>query len=308
MNIKTIRANLLLVLTAMLWGAAFVAQSSAMEDIPPLTFNGIRMLLGAAVLVPVYLFMHSREKKRTDYTPITKKDIRFFALSALCCGVALFAGSTFQNYGLLYTSAGKGGFITTLYVIMVPLLSMIFLKGKKTGKMALICAAIAVVGFYFLALGGGMGNINLGDMLILVCAFMFAIHIIIVDYFSPRMNGVLLSILQFFVVGVISLVGALIFEAGTFPPGAIKDAMVSILYAGICSCGIAYTLQVVAQKDTHPTVAALLMSLESVFAVLFGWLILKEQLEWYEYIGCAIVFAAVILSQIPAETFKKKKN
>ena len=178
---------------------------------------------------------------------------------------------------------------------------------KKNHWLTWLYAAIAVVGFYFLALGGGFGNINKGDMLVLVCAVLFAVHILIIDHFSVHANGVALSSIQFFICGVLSIIAAFIFKED-FSLATMLQAKWSILYAGVCSCGIAYTLQIVAQKDTDPTVAALLMSLESVFAVLFGMLLLKEKLSVQEYIGCAIVFVAVILSQIPPEKLKFKRK
>ncbi len=306
MSFKTIRANLLLVLTAMLWGAAFVAQSTAMDEIGPFIFNGVRMLIGSIVLIPVLYVVNRIEQKKPDYKPMTKADWKVLIIGGVICGVALFSASTFQNYGLLYTGAGKAGFITTLYVVLVPILGLIFLR-QKNHWLTWLYAGIAVVGFYFLALGDGFGNINKGDMLVLVCAILFAVHILIIDHFSTRANGVALSCIQFFICGVISIVASLIFKED-ISLVTMLEAKWSILYAGICSCGIAYTLQIVAQKDTDPTVAALLMSLESVFAALFGWLILKEQLSSSEYLGCAIVFLAVILSQIPPEKLKLKKK
>ena len=305
MNMKTLRANLLLVLTAALWGAAFVAQSTAMDKIGPFTFNGIRMFIGSLVLVPLILVLNKLDKRKPGYKPMTKADHKVLLTGGVLCGIALFFASTFQNYGVMYTTAGKAGFITTIYVVLVPILALVFMR-KKSHWLTWVYAAIAVVGFYLLALGGGFGNINKGDMLVLVCAVLFAVHILIVDQYSPRTNGVALSCIQFFVCSVLSLIAAVIMEDISLT--AIIDAAVPILYAGVCSCGIAYTLQVVAQKDTDPTVAALLMSLESVFSVLFGWLLLHEQLTGSEYAGCAVVFLAVVLSQIPPEKLRFKRK
>lgn len=306
MNFKTIRANILLVLAAMLWGAAFVAQSTAMDEIGPFTFNGTRMLVGSFVLIPLLYVLNIIQQKKPDYKPMTKDDWKFLLTGGVFCGVALFFASTFQNYGLIYTGAGKAGFITTLYVVLVPILALIFMR-KKNHWLTWLYAAIAVVGFYFLALGDGFGNINKGDMLVLVCAILFAVHILIIDHYSVRANGVALSCIQFFVCGVLSVIAAFIFKED-FSLAAMLQAKWSILYAGVISCGVAYTLQIVAQKDTDPTIAALLMSLESVFAVLFGMLLLKEKLSIQEYLGCAIVFVAVILSQIPPEKLKLRRK
>ena len=304
MTFKTIRANLLLVLTAMLWGAAFVAQSTAMDEIGPFTFNGTRMFIGSLVLIPVLYVVNRLDQKKADYKPMTKADWKVLIIGGILCGIVLFFASTFQNLGLIYTGAGKAGFITTLYVVLVPILGLIFMR-KKNHWLTWIYAAIAVVGFYFLALGDGFDNINKGDMLVLVCAILFAVHILVIDHFSQHASGVALSCIQFFVCAVLSVIAAFVFKED-FSVATMLEAKWSILYAGVCSCGIAYTLQIVAQKDTDPTVAALLMSLESVFAALFGWLILKEQLSGSEYLGCAIVFVAVILSQIPPEKLKFK--
>ena len=305
MNMKTLRANLLLVLTAALWGAAFVAQSTAMDAIGPYTFNGVRMLIGSLVLLPLIWVMNRMDRKKPDYKPMTRADYKLLFTGGGACGIALFFASTFQNYGIIYTTAGKAGFITTIYVVLVPILALIFLR-QKSHWLTWIYAAIAMVGFYLLALGGGFGNINKGDLLVLVCAVLFAVHILIIDRYSPHVNGVALSSIQFFVCAVLSLIAAVIMEDISFAD--ITRAAVPILYAGICSCGIAYTLQIIAQKDTDPTVAALLMSLESVFSVLFGWLLLHEQLTGSEYAGCAVVFLAVVLSQIPPEKLTLRKN
>ncbi|MBO7275985.1 MAG: DMT family transporter [Clostridia bacterium] len=305
MNMKTLRANLLLVLTAALWGAAFVAQSTAMDAIGPFTFNGVRMLIGSLVLLPLIWVMNLLDRKKPEYKPMKKADWKLLITGGVLCGIALFFASTFQNYGIIYTTAGKAGFITTIYVVLVPILALVFLR-QKSHWLTWIYAAIAMVGFYLLALGGGFGNINKGDLLVLVCAVLFAVHILIIDRYSPHVNGVALSSIQFFVCAILSLIAALITEDISFAD--ITTAAVPILYAGICSCGIAYTLQIIAQKDTDPTVAALLMSLESVFSVLFGWLLLHERLTASEYAGCAVVFIAVVLSQIPPEKLKLKKN
>lgn len=305
MNMKTLRANLLLVLTAALWGAAFVAQSTAMDAIGPYTFNGVRMLIGSLVLLPLIWVMNRIDRKKPDYKPMTRADYKLLFTGGGLCGIALFFASTFQNYGIIYTTAGKAGFITTIYVVLVPILALIFLR-QKPHWLTWVYAGIAMVGFYLLALGGGFGNINKGDLLVLVCAVLFAVHILIIDRYSPHVNGVALSSIQFFVCAVLSLVAAVIFEDISFAD--IIRAAVPILYAGVCSCGIAYTLQIIAQKDTDPTVAALLMSLESVFSVLFGWLLLREQLTVSEYAGCAVVFLAVVLSQIPPEKLRLKKR
>lgn len=288
----------MLLTTAIIWGTAFVAQRSGMDYVGPLTFNGIRFLIGAMVLVPIILIMGRLSKKNHPVAPMSveekKKERKVLWTGGFFCGVALMAGSVIQQMGLVYTTAGKTGFITALYIVIVPVIG-VFL-GRKVRMLLWVSVALGVVGLYLLSINEGF-SINIGDLLVFICAFGFAAHILVVDHFSPKTDPVKLSAVQFFVCGTLSLILMFFFEDPQMK--YILDGAIPILYTGIMSCGVAYTFQVIAQKDTEPTVASLLLSMESVFAVIFGMLILHEQLLPKEVIGCIIMFAAIILAQLP---------
>ena len=282
-----------LFLTAFIWGIAFVAQSVGMDYIGPFTFNCIRFLIGGIVLIPVILvFGRDRKEERTqEETKMYRKNT---ILGGIVCGFFLWSASTFQQFGIVNTSVGKAGFITALYIVLVPILG-IFLHKKVTPLMWL-SVIIAVIGFYMLCISGHV-TINKGDLYVLVCAVLFSFHILVIDHFSPGGNGIAISCIQFFVSGIISAVFMALFESPQITQ--ILAAYVPLLYAGVMSCGVAYTLQILGQKHTEPTVACLIMSLESVFSALAGWVILHEKLSAKELIGCALVFLAVILAQLP---------
>lgn len=282
--------NGMLLLTAAIWGCAFVAQSVGMDYLGPFTFNSVRCLLGAAVLIPVILMVRrdkTKEQKR-------RENPKTLLIGGLCCGAAFTIATTVQQIGIMYTTAGKAGFITALYILIVPVMG-IFL-GKKAGVKVWIGVAVAVVGMYLLCIKEGF-TISKGDFLILLCAVVFSVHILLIDYFSPRVDGVSMSCIQFLVCGVVSAVPMMMWERPTMD--AILAAWMPIVYAGVFSCGVAYTLQIIAQKHVDPTVASLLLSLESVFSVLAGWVILGEKMNGKELLGCVLVFAAVILAQLP---------
>ena len=283
--------SLLLVLAARIWGTAFVAQRLGMTYAGPLTFNGVRCLIGSLVLVPVFLIFRPA-------APVSGKKT---LLAGLLCGLALFMATNLQQMGLVYTDAGKAGFITTFYIILVPVLGL-FLR-KKTGAVTWIAVAVALGGLYCLCMKPGEMRVAPGDLLVLGCAFFFAVQILVIDRFVQEVDGIKLSSIQFAVDGVLSLIAALIFEKPDFR--AAFQGWGPLLYCGVLSCGVAYTFQILGQKDLHPTVASLLMSLESAFAVLGGWLILKEKLSSRELLGCGLMLAAVLLVQLaPA---KKEK-
>lgn len=275
-------------LTALIWGAAFVAQSAGMEQNGPFTFNTIRMILGGIVLIPCIALFDKMRHVRLGWRSADKN----LWVGGCLCGVALFTGATLQQFGIQYTSAGKAGFITALYVIFVPLCRLF--AGKRPGKLLWGSVALAAVGMYLLCMDGSLA-LSKGDVLVLLGAFGFTAHILIIDHFSQKVDGVRMSCIQFFVAGALSLVCMFLFEAPSVP--AILSAWAPILYAGLLSCGVAYTLQVVAQKDTDPTVASLILCLESVFAVLFGWLLLGETLSMKELLGCILMFVAIVLAQ-----------
>ena len=292
-------SNMLLILTALIWGSAFVAQSIGMEYIGPFTFGAVRSILGGLTLLPVIFFRKkksqaNKEKAEPDEKKEKNEQRKTLLAGGICCGICLTIGSMAQQIGLQYTTAGKGGFITALYILIVPLLGLAF--GRKAGKKVWCGVILAVVGMYFLCVKDGF-SISKGDWIILAGSFAFAGHILVIDYFSPKVDGVCLSCLQFFICGMICAIPMLVSEQPTVT--AVLVSWRPIVYAGVLSSGVGYTLQVIAQKNTDPTVASLLMSLESVFAVLAGWVILGERLSVREFVGCVLVFSAVILAQLP---------
>lgn len=298
MKKMTVKNVCMLVLTAFIWGVAFVAQSVGMNYIKPFTFSCVRSLLGGIVLIPCIWLLDrlnakkggSEEKKK----PMTKSEKKLLLTGGICCGLALCVASNLQQIGIQYTTVGKAGFITALYIVLVPIFG-IFLK-KKVGLKIWISVAIAVAGLYLLCITEKL-TIGKGDFLVLLCAVVFTIHIMVIDYFSPKVDGVRMSCIQFLVTGILSSVPMFLFEKPDI--SAIFAAAVPLLYAGVMSCGVAYTLQIVAQKDADPTVASLILSLESVFSVLAGWVVLKQVLSMKEIAGCILMFGAIILAQLP---------
>lgn len=282
--------NILLVLTALIWGCAFVAQSVGMDYVGPFTFNTARFLIGAIVLLPVIWFMDRQRKTGAEKGAGQKTLI----IGGICCGIALAVASTLQQWGILFTTVGKAGFITAMYIVIVPLLGIFI--GKKVRPLIIGCVAIAVVGFYFLCMTESL-RLGLGDFLVLLCAIAFSIHILVIDHFSPKVDGVKMSAIQFLTAAIISAVPTLLWEQPVFTE--ILQAWQPVLYAGVMSCGVAYTLQIIAQKNADPTVASLLLSLESVFSVLAGWVLLGQGLSLKELFGCVLIFCAIILAQLP---------
>jgi len=292
-----LKGNLMLLLAAFIWGSTFVAQKSGMDLIGPLTFNGIRCLIGAIVLLPVAFILFKDDPIPDDASEEDKNSYRkTLLLGGLCCGLVVFFASNLQQIGLLYTTAGKSGFITVLYVVLTPVCG-IFLK-HKVRPVTWMCVIMALFGLYLLCFKQG-APINWGDVLTFLGSLGFTAHILVIDYFSPKVNGVKMSCLQFLVCGLISVPLAFIFEEIDW--ANIFDCWLPILYAGVLSCGVAYTLQIVAQKNTEPVVASILMSMESVFAVVCAALILHEMMTPKELIGCIIMFAAVIIVQMPSK-------
>lgn len=286
-----LRNSLLLLLTATIWGVAFVAQSVGMDYVQPFTFNGIRSIIGGLVLIPC-IFLLNRLKSPSE--PIQKSSSRPLLAGGILCGLCLFAAISFQQFGIKYTTVGKAGFITACYIVIVPILGL-FLK-KKCSPLIWVSVLLALVGLYFLCMSGSI-SLGLGDLLVLIGAFLFSIHILVIDHYSPLADGVQLSCIQFFVCGVLSLICMFLFETPDL--SMILMAWLPILYAGVLSCGVAYTLQVVGQKNMNPTVASLILSMESCISVLAGWLILGQALSSRELLGCVLMFAAIILAQIP---------
>lgn len=286
MKARKARGNFLLLLTAMIWGSSFVAQSAGADLISPAFFNGTRMLLGSLLLSPLAVYRMRR------YVPASSR--RTLLLGGACCGVLMFTGSYIQQTGIAYTTAGKAGFLTAIYVVLVPVLG-IFLK-KKPRPILWFSVALACVGLYFLCFTDKTFSLAMGDAAMLGGAVMFALHIMVVDHFSPLVDGVCLSFVQFLTAGSLGMVVAFITEQPSF--AALSAAAVPILYTGVFTMGVAYTLQIVAQKDTDPTVASLILCMESVFAVVFGWLILHETLSLREGVGSVFMFVAILLAQL----------
>ena len=287
----------LLVLTALIWGSAFVAQRVGMDYLGPFTFNAIRCLMGSIVLVPLIIYRKKRLEKSD--IPVAPEDKKSLIIGGILCGIAMAVASSLQQFGLVYTTAGKAGFITALYILIVPILGLFI--GKKVGKKVWIGVAFAVVGMYLLCITEDF-SISKGDTLVILCAVCFSIHILLIDHFSPKADGVKLSCLQFAICGILCCVPMFGFETPTI--ANIFASAVPLLYAGVLSCGVAYTLQIIAQKNTDPTVASLILSLESVFAVLTSWIVIHEALSLREVFGCVLMFVAIILAQLP----EKKKQ
>ncbi|MBQ2964280.1 MAG: DMT family transporter [Clostridia bacterium] len=292
---KAFGGNIALLLAAFIWGTSFVAQSVGMESVEAFTFNGIRMFLGCAALLPLIVFIQIRKRKNDTRTEAEKKKQAAVQLkSGVICGVILYCASSFQQFAFNYSTPGKIGFITALYMLLVPVFGLAL---KQRPRLFVWFAVLmGCVGAYLLCVDAEM-TIGKGELLTLACAVFYAIHILYIDSVVDKVDGVLLSFTQFFVVGVISAVCMLIFE--TPQAENIQAAMVPMLYSGIMSSGIAYTLQIIGQKHTQPAVASLLMCLESVFAVLSGWVILHEALTGREILGCVIMFVAIILTNLP---------
>lgn len=278
---------LLLLLTSLIWGFAFVAQSVGMDYVGPYTFNFSRFFVGAVVLIPFVAFNISKKKT------VTKSNIKITILGGIGCGVILCVASCLQQIGVLYTDAvGKAGFLTALYIIIVPILGFFF--GKKSKALIWLSVALATVGLYLICVKESF-HFDKADIILIGCAFVFSLHIIFIDFVSPKTDGVVISCIQFAVAGVLSLTIALFTEKINLRD--ILSAYIPILYAGAMSCGVAYTLQIIGQKFIEPTKASLVMCLESVFATLGGFVILKERMSIKELAGCAVVFAAIILAQ-----------
>ena len=291
--------NAALLLAAIIWGFALVAQSVGMEYVGPFTFQASRSFLGSAALVPVILIMDAKKKKNPDYAPPGKKERRRLWVGGIVCGVVLCTACCFQQVGILYTTVGKAGFLTAMYLVLVPILG-IFL-GRRAPKKIWFCVAVSAVGIYFLSMTESFAFAK-GDILVIVCAFFFAIHILAVDHFAPDVDGVKLSCIQFLVTAVIS--SALMFLFEKPQAGQIAGAGISILYAGVMSCGGAYTLQILGQQYTEPATATLLLSMESVFSLVGGALLLGQIPSGKELLGCALVFAAVLFAQMPVGSGK----
>ncbi|MBR1816522.1 MAG: DMT family transporter [Lachnospiraceae bacterium] len=322
---NSLRNSFLLLLTAIIWGTSFVAQSAGMEYIGPFTFSVIRYIIGGTVLIPVIILMNKLNKdeayelqdKVTDGKDIASieessknSSFRLSVKYGIVCGIILCAASNFQQMAMLHASAGKAGFITAFYIILVPIVSIFF--KKKTSPVIWFCVLLALVGLYFLCIGrGGSYVFEISDIELLICALIFSFHIIFVDYANTKeVNGVVISCTQFYTAAIISAFFVYPMDGRVYNMlptlELISMAASAILYSGIMSCGVAYTLQIIGQKDVNPTVASLIMSLESVVSAISGFLILHQKLSTDEIIGCVIMFVAIILAELPIGSKTKK--
>ncbi|HAU88237.1 MAG TPA: EamA family transporter [Lachnospiraceae bacterium] len=308
---KKVRNLLVLVLAALIWGVAFVAQSKGGEAAGPYSFNCIRSIIGGIVLIPVIKVLDRFGV--TSKKPITREQKKNLFFGGLFCGIALFVAGTLQQLGIFYgSSAGKAGFLTACYILLVPVLSL-FLK-KRCGWNIWAAVSIAIIGLYLLCMNGTFGLEN-SDILLLLCAFVFAIHILIIDRFSPLVDGVRLSCIQFFVSGLLGAIPMYFVEMKHSTEGirdwgpmmASWEVWIPILYAGVMSCGVAYTLQIIGQNGLNPTVASLVLSLESVFSVVAGGILLHEKMSEKELVGCGLILGAILLAQIPVKGVKERR-
>ena len=291
MKVNRLRQNVFPVLAALIWGTAFVAQSVSTEFVGPFTFNAARSAVAFVFLLVFCLLMRAKRKKDGTAQTGTKRDL---LVGGLACGIALTVAAFLQQKGLETTTSGKAGFITALYIVLVPIVG-IFLR-KKAPRAIWISVALALVGLYCLCITEDL-TVTIGDFYVLLCAFCFTAHILVIDHFGQLVDGVELSCAQFLVAAVLSGIGMLITETPSLE--AILLCIGPILYVGIFSSGVAYTLQILAQKDSNPTVVSLLLSLESVLATLAGAVILHDRMSGREYLGCLLVLCAVVLAQLP---------
>lgn len=294
MKVNRMRQNVLPVIAAMIWGTSFVAQSVSADYVEAFTFNTARSVVAflfLAVLCVVFRKVQRKEPRSEKERSGSGRDLM---LGGICCGVALTVASNLQQKGLETTTSGKAGFITALYIVIVPIVG-IFLK-KKAPKAIWISVVLAVAGLYCLCLTEDF-SITVGDFYVLLCAFCYSAHILVIDHFTQKVNGVELSCMQFLVCAILSAFGMIIMESPSWE--AIMICLGPILYVGIFSSGVAYTLQILAQKDSNPTVVSLLLSLESVFATLAAAVILGDRMSGKEYFGCVLMLCAVVLAQLP---------
>ena len=292
MKNHNIKNTAMLLLAAIIWGFAFAAQSAGMEYVGPFTFNAVRCIIGALVLVPVALVWKPEKKEECSDSQKQKK---LLLLGGIACGSFLGVATNLQQIGIMSTSVGKAGFLTALYIVLVPVAGLFF--KRKCGLAVWIGVLCSLAGLYLLCITEGSFLLAKGDLFLLGCAIVFTGHILVIDYFAPKVNGVWMSCIQFLVAGLISAVPMILTETPTFT--AIWQARLPILYAGVMSCGVAYTLQILGQKNYNPTMAVLILSLESCFSVLGGFLLLNETLTVRELAGCGLMFAAILLAQLP---------
>lgn len=296
---KQMRANLLLVLTALIWGVAFVAQDVAAEAVPPMYFNGLRMSLAALAILPTVWLMDRRAAGNKAYglawKQMSKAQKKELLIGGTWCGVLLTLGSTSQQFGLsMGAGPGKAGFVTAMYIVLVPLAGIFW--RRRIGWMVWVAVVLSTAGLYFLCMQGSF-QVAFSDVLLLACAIAYTAHILVVDHFSRHTDCVKMSLIQFAVTAILCLAGGVLFESLSL--SAVVSCIIPIAYAGILSAGAGYTLQILAQRDAEPAIASLLMSMESVFAVLAGWIILGDALSLRELLGCVLMMGGIVLAQLP---------
>ncbi|HIV55158.1 MAG TPA: DMT family transporter [Candidatus Anaerobiospirillum stercoravium] len=292
-----LRQSFLLFLTATIWGSGFVAQSIGMDHVTPFTYTFFRTFIGAIVLLPVIYWLHQRKRsdQKQSERPAPHYQRKDLIIGSICCGICLVGGESFQQFGLVTTDAGKAGFITSLYIVFVPIFGLFL--GKKLNRFIILGVLLSLFGFYLLCIKQSF-TIEQGDVLILICAVVFCFHILTIDHFVAKCDGVLLSCGQFFAASAIAIVLMLIFDYDVFSWADVRAAALALLWSGVMSNGVAYTLQVIGQRGMNPTIATLILSLESVMAVVFGTLLLHESLTLREGIGCILILTAVIIAQL----------
>ncbi|MGR5590574.1 DMT family transporter [Peptoniphilus grossensis] len=295
---KELKASIMLFITSIIWGLAFVAQAQGMEHIGPFTFTASRSLVAIIFLYLTYVFFNKTSKSYREQKFDMKRTVR----GGVLCGLVFTFGINFQQIGLVYTTAGKASFLTALYIVFIPIIGLFY--GKKINRKLQLCIVLAMIGTYLMSVKGSL-SMNIGDLITIFGSIVFAIHILMLSEFSKDTNAVLVSLIQFAVCGFFSLIAALIFEG--IEIDAILKSYLAILYVGILSSGVGFTIQLMALKELDPVVASMISSLESVFGAVFGWLILSQSMSEREIIGGIIIFVATLIAQLPIEVYLKKK-
>lgn len=295
---RELKASIMLFATAIIWGLAFVAQAAGMEHLGPLSFTASRCFVAVVFLYLTYKFFMMKSASYRE----EKFDMKRTLVGGSICGLVFTIAINLQQVSLIYTTAAKASFLTALYIVFIPVIGLFF--GRRPSVKIILCIFLAMVGTYLLSINGGL-KINRGDLIVILSALVFAIHILLLTKYSTNTNAVLVSLVQFAVCGVISLLGALVLEDISME--AILKSQATILYVGILSSGVGFTIQLMALKDLEPVVASMICSLESVFGALFGWLILSQEMTEREIFGAIIIFLATIFAQVPIETYLEKR-